>query len=93
MAFRVRTATFARMPDRAPAPSSKDPLHGLRLDTLLERLVEAYGWAELARRVPIRCFEHEPSIGSSLKFLRRTPWARARVEGVYRGLVGRRGRV
>jgi uncharacterized protein (DUF2132 family) len=50
---------------------------------MLTRLVERYGWAELAKRIPIRCFYHEPSIKSSLKFLRRTPWARQSVEDLY----------
>ena len=59
----------------------KDPLHGLTLQALLEALVAAYGWPGLAERIPLRCFSHEPSIGSSLKFLRRTPWAREKVEG------------
>ena len=62
---------------------SKDPLHGLTLKALLEALVAAYGWPGLAERIPLRCFSHEPSIGSSLKFLRRTPWAREKVEGLY----------
>lgn len=66
----------------APKPP-KDPLHGLTLQALLEALVAAYGWPGLAERVPLRCFSHEPSVGSSLKFLRRTPWARAKVESVY----------
>lgn len=61
----------------------KDPLHGLTLQALLEALVAAYGWPGLAERIPLRCFGHEPSIGSSLKFLRRTPWAREKVEGLY----------
>ena len=61
----------------------KDPLHGLTLQALLEALVAAYGWPGLAERIPLRCFSHEPSIGSSLKFLRRTPWAREKVEGLY----------
>jgi len=67
----------------APRPS-KDPLHGVTLEMILTQLVAAYGWAELGRRVRIRCFHFEPSIGSSLKFLRRTPWARAEVEQLYR---------
>jgi uncharacterized protein (DUF2132 family) len=69
----------------SPAPhASKDPLHGVTLEALLKVLVAHYGWAELARRVEIRCFMFDPSITSSLKFLRRTPWARARVEEIYR---------
>ncbi len=62
---------------------SNDPLHGITLETLLTRLVEQYGWPELARRIPIRCFYNEPSIKSSLKFLRQTPWARKQVEELY----------
>ncbi|MBY5951177.1 MAG: VF530 family protein [Cyclobacteriaceae bacterium] len=60
-----------------------NPLHGLRLDTILEQLVAHYGWKELGERITIRCFTHDPSIKSSLKFLRKTPWARERVEGLY----------
>ena len=60
-----------------------DPLHGVTLAALVEALVERYGWEELGRRVPIRCFLHEPTLGSSLKFLRKTPWARRKVEALY----------
>jgi uncharacterized protein (DUF2132 family) len=66
------------------AHASKDPLHGVTLETLLTELVAHYGWAQLARQVEIRCFMFDPSITSSLKFLRRTPWARAKVEEIYR---------
>lgn len=62
---------------------SRDPLHGITLNALLAELVARHGWAELARRVPIRCFQHEPSLKSSLAFLRRTPWARTKVEALY----------
>jgi uncharacterized protein (DUF2132 family) len=62
---------------------SNDPLHGITLEMLLNQLVQQYGWVELARRIPIRCFINEPSIKSSLKFLRRTPWARKKVEELY----------
>jgi hypothetical protein len=65
-----------------PAPSN-DPLHGVTLERLLNELVEHFGWAELARRVPINCFRFEPSVTSSLRFLRRTPWARTKVEQLY----------
>lgn len=64
-------------------PGSADPLHCVTLKALLEWLVEHYGWDELGRRVPINCFLHEPSMNSSLKFLRRTPWAREKVEALY----------
>jgi uncharacterized protein (DUF2132 family) len=63
-----------------------DPLHGVTLEQILTRLVEHYGWDELGRLIEIRCFNQDPSISSSLKFLRRTPWARQKVEGLYRGL-------
>lgn len=62
---------------------SKDPLHGVTLEMLLTRLVQQYGWRKLAELIPVRCFYHEPSIKSSLKFLRRTPWARKQVETLY----------
>ncbi|CFQ38899.1 MULTISPECIES: VF530 family DNA-binding protein [Yersinia] len=62
---------------------SKDPLHGITLEQLLTKLVEHYGWEELGYRIQINCFTSDPSIKSSLKFLRRTPWARAKVEALY----------
>jgi uncharacterized protein (DUF2132 family) len=68
---------------------SNDPLHGITLEMLLTQLVEQYGWVELSRRIPIRCFYHEPSIKSSLKFLRRTPWARKNVEELYLASIAR----
>jgi uncharacterized protein (DUF2132 family) len=61
----------------------RDPLHGITLETIIKELVERYGWAEMGRRIPIRCFLHDPSVKSSLTFLRKTPWARERVEGWY----------
>jgi uncharacterized protein (DUF2132 family) len=60
-----------------------DPLEGITLKTIVTELVEAYGWEALGRDIPIRCFTHEPSISSSLHFLRRTPWARTKVENLY----------
>ena len=60
-----------------------NPLHGVKLKVMVEHLVQYYGWEELGDRITIRCFTHNPSINSSLKFLRRTPWARERVEGLY----------
>ncbi|MCB1103491.1 MAG: DUF2132 domain-containing protein [Cephaloticoccus sp.] len=69
---------------------SHDPLHGVTLERLLTELVESYGWDELAAQIDIRCFKYDPSIKSSLQFLRRTPWARAKVEQLYlRHLEGR----
>lgn len=64
-------------------PASRDPLHGLTLEALLTELVAHFGWPGLAERIRIRCFSHEPSIASSLRFLRRTPWARQKVEDLY----------
>jgi len=63
--------------------SDYDPLHGVTLKMIVTDLVERYGWEELGRRIEIRCFTHDPSIASSLKFLRRTPWARDKVEALY----------
>ena len=64
-------------------PHPKDPLHGITLETILERLVAHHGWVALGEAIPIRCFQLDPSIKSSLTFLRRTPWARAKVEAMY----------
>ena len=58
-------------------------LHGITLEMILVRLVEEYGWEEMGKRIPINCFTSNPSIKSSLKFLRRTPWARKKVEELY----------
>ncbi|MCW8310065.1 VF530 family DNA-binding protein [Sphingobacterium thalpophilum] len=60
-----------------------NPLHGKRLDTIIEYLVDYYGWDELGRRINIRCFNENPSVKSSLTFLRKTPWAREKVERLY----------
>jgi uncharacterized protein (DUF2132 family) len=67
--------------DSAAQPGN--PLHGMTLEKILLALVETYGWPGLGQRVPVRCFTHEPSIASSLKFLRKTPWAREKVESLY----------
>jgi uncharacterized protein (DUF2132 family) len=61
----------------------KDPLHGVTLEMILTKLVEKYGWDEMAKRIRINCFAKDPSIRSSLTFLRRTPWARQKVENLY----------
>ena len=72
------------MQDAPPHPAHpRDPLHGLTLEAIVRALELHYGWAELAVRIPIRCFTHDPSVNSSLKFLRKTPWAREKVEGLY----------
>jgi uncharacterized protein (DUF2132 family) len=62
---------------------SNDILHGITLKMILIQLVAEYGWEKMGKRVDIRCFSHDPSIASSLKFLRRTPWARDKVEEMY----------
>ncbi len=62
---------------------SADPLHGVTLETILRKLVKKYGWDGLAKRININCFKSEPTINSSLKFLRKTPWARKEVEDLY----------
>lgn len=63
--------------------NASDPLHGVTLKDMLEHLVARYGWDGLGERITIRCFTHDPSVMSSLKFLRKTPWARAKVESLY----------
>ena len=70
----------------------RDPLHGLTLETILTELVAYFGWTDLGQRIDIRCFTSDPSIASSLKFLRRTPWARAKVEGLYLFMLRERKR-
>ncbi len=69
------------------AGQPNNPLHGVTLAAIVDALVAHYGWEELGRQIPIRCFTHDPSVASSLKFLRRTPWARERVESLYLHLV------
>ena len=60
-----------------------NPLHGITLEAIVTALSTHYGWDELGKRIPVRCFQSEPSVASSLKFLRKTPWARDKVEGLY----------
>lgn len=60
-----------------------NPLHGLTLEAIVTGLAEHYGWEELGQLISIRCFQSEPSVKSSLKFLRKTPWAREKVEQLY----------
>lgn len=69
------------MPTDNPQP--RNPLHGVTLAAIVEHLVETYGWEDLGQRITIRCFQSDPSVKSSLKFLRRTPWAREKVESLY----------
>ncbi|MBL8199957.1 MAG: DUF2132 domain-containing protein [Chromatiales bacterium] len=64
-------------------PQPRNPLHGITLEAIVTGLVASMGWEELGRRIPIRCFTNDPSVASSLRFLRRTPWARSKVEALY----------
>jgi uncharacterized protein (DUF2132 family) len=73
-------------------PQSRDPLHGITLERMLNDLVAHFGWPELGQLISIRCFNSDPSIASSLKFLRKTPWARAKVEGLYGFMLRERKR-
>ena len=75
-----------------PIQHPRDPLHGVTLESILQQLVAQYGWAEMGWRIPIRCFQYDPSIKSSLKFLRKTPWARAKVEDWFIEVQGNRRR-
>lgn len=64
----------------SPTHHPRDPLHGITLENILNQLVQHYGWSEMGKRLPIRCFRFNPSVKSSLTFLRKTPWARRAVE-------------
>ena len=66
-----------------PQDQPKNPLHGVTLERMLTELVDHFGWETMGARIPIRCFTSDPSVNSSLKFLRKTPWARDKVEGMY----------
>ena len=67
----------------SPQDHPRNPLHGITLERMLTELVEHFGWEDLGERIRIRCFTSDPSIPSSLKFLRKTPWAREKVESLY----------
>lgn len=71
----------------APRDPKRDPLHGVTLERMLTEMADHLGWAAMGERVPIRCFTSDPSVSSSLKFLRKTPWARAKVEALYVEMV------
>jgi len=83
---------WSRRPFPPPEPPpmvdtrATDPLHGVTLEMMVTRLVDHLGWEDLGRLIDIRCFNVDPSVASSLKFLRRTPWARTKVEDLYRSL-------
>lgn len=82
-----RSLVGAQNPDMsildAPPAQPRNPLHGLTLEAIVTALVAHFGWVGLAERIPLRCFSSEPSVPSSLKFLRKTPWAREKVESLY----------
>ena len=76
------TLRLRHLPGLMPSPSShpRDPLHGVTLETIVRHLVERHGWEVMGWRIPVRCFQLDPSVKSSLTFLRKTPWARKKVE-------------
>lgn len=76
----------------SPQNQKKNPLHGITLEQMLSEMVEYFGWERMAQRIPIRCFTNDASINSSLKFLRKTPWARTKVESMYLFMLRERAR-
>jgi uncharacterized protein (DUF2132 family) len=84
--FRPFQAKPSTKTDMTQPPSHpRDPLHGITLEHILNALVQRHGWGEMARRIPVRCFQFNPSVKSSLTFLRKTPWARKKVEDWFIG--------
>jgi uncharacterized protein (DUF2132 family) len=79
----VDEGTTGATPDPQPPARPKNPLHGITLERIVTRLAEHHGWEELSLLIPINCFRFDPSVKSSLTFLRKTPWARKRVEQLY----------
>ncbi|HIE65405.1 MAG: VF530 family protein [Nitrospira sp.] len=73
-------------------PQANNPLHGITLEQIVNSLVAHYGWSALGKRINIRCFNSDPSLKSSLKFLRKTPWARKKVENLYLAVQKNNGR-
>jgi len=76
----------------APRAETGDPLHGVTLERMLNELVDDLGWEAMGKRIAIRCFTSDPSVSSSLKFLRKTPWAREKVEGIYLAMLRERAK-
>ena len=76
----------------APAKQARNPLHGITLEAMVVGLADYFGWDELGRQISIRCFQIDPSVSSSLKFLRKTPWAREKVESLYLFMLRERRR-
>ena len=79
----IQTVNLEMNNPTARTEQPRNPLHGVTLEAIVRALEAHYGWEELARKIPIRCFSHDPSVNSSLKFLRKTPWAREKVESLY----------
>ena len=73
--------------EQAPKKQENNPLHGIKLANIVEDLVDFYGWEELGSRINIRCFNYNPTVKSSLAFLRKTPWAREKVERLYLKMI------
>lgn len=89
----------APVPEPAPAPAAatparqpRNPLHGVTLEAMVVALQQHFGWRGLAEQIPVRCFQSDPSVSSSLKFLRKTPWAREKVESLYLFMLRERKR-
>ena len=78
----ARSPSPSRQPDQQPVRdwNPRDPLDGITLESIINQLVQRHGWSEMGRRIPIRCFQFNPTVKSSLTFLRKTPWARKKVE-------------
>ena len=74
---------MTQAPLPTPTAQPRNPLHGVTLEAMVVALSEHFGWEGLGARIPVRCFQSDPSVASSLKFLRKTPWARDKVEGLY----------
>jgi uncharacterized protein (DUF2132 family) len=89
----VHGNTLSRNKMETNRPQPKNPLHGVTLERMLTELVDHFGWRSLGQRIRIRCFTSDPSIASSLKFLRKTPWARQEVESLYLFLLRERVRL
>ena len=83
MQLKAKNYTSPARPDLIRTPMSQPNLDGITLEMIVTRMVERHGWEELGRRLPVRCFLNNPSIKSSLTFLRKTPWARERLELMY----------
>ncbi len=83
-------AAPSKQPTQPTQP--RNPLHGVTLETIVTALADRYGWAKLGERIPVRCFNVDPSVASSLRFLRKTPWAREKVEIMYLAMESSRQR-